>query len=49
MRLDPRLEVMSPRFLLRVAFAALVLAAVLGALAQLAAGRRPVLLGGETV
>src|SRR5215216_1034744 len=47
--LDPRLEGVSPRFFLRVAFAALVLAALLGALAQLAAGRRPVLLGGQTV
>jgi hypothetical protein len=48
-RLDPRLEAVSPRFFLRVAFAALVLAALLGALAQLVAGRRPVLLGGQTV
>jgi hypothetical protein len=48
-RLDPRLEAVSPRSFLRVAFAALVLAALLGALAQLAAGRRPVLLGGQTV
>ena len=48
-RLDPRLEAVRPRFFLRVAFAALVLAALLGALAQLAAGRRPVLLGGQTV
>jgi hypothetical protein len=47
--LDPRLEAVSPRFFLRVAFAALVLAALLGALAQLAAGHRPVLLGGQTV
>jgi hypothetical protein len=47
--LDPRLEGVSPRFFLRVAFAALVLAALLGALVQLAAGRRPVLLGGQTV
>jgi hypothetical protein len=47
--LDPRLEGVSPRVFLRVAFAALVLAAFLGALAQLAAGRRPVLLGGQTV
>jgi hypothetical protein len=48
-RLDPRLEAVSPRFFLRVAFAALFLAALLGALAQLVAGRRPVLLGGQTV
>jgi hypothetical protein len=48
-RLDRRLEAVSPRFFLRVAFAALVLAALLGALTQLAAGRRPVLLGGQTV
>jgi hypothetical protein len=48
-RLDLRPEAVSPRFFLRVAFAALVLAALLGALAQLAAGRRPVLLGGQTV
>src|SRR6266508_2521021 len=48
-RLDPRPEAVSPRFFLRVAFAALVLAALLGALAQLVAGRRPVLLGGQTV
>src|SRR6266545_4557255 len=45
-RLDPRLEAVSPRFFLRVAFAALVLAALVGALVQLVAGRRPVLLGG---
>ena len=48
-KLDPRLEVMSPRFLLRMTFAALVVLALVSALAQLAAGRRPVLLGGETV
>ena len=48
-RKEGRKEAVSPRFFLRVAFAALVLAALLGALAQLAAGRRPVLLGGQTV
>jgi hypothetical protein len=45
-RLEPRLEVVSPRFLLRMTFAALVVLALVSALAQLAAGRRPVLLGG---
>src|SRR5512133_631654 len=35
-RLDPRPEAVSPRFFLRVAFAALVLAALFGALTQLA-------------
>jgi len=48
-KLDPRLGVVSPRFLLRMTFAALVVLALVSALAQLAAGRRPVLLGGETV
>jgi hypothetical protein len=43
--LDPRLEVMSPRFFLRLTFAALVLVALVSALAQLAVGRRPALLG----
>jgi hypothetical protein len=47
--LSPRLEAMSARFLLRMTFAALVVVALLSALAQLAVGRRPVLLGGQTV
>jgi hypothetical protein len=40
---------MSPRFFLRMTFAALVLVALVSALAQLAVGRRPVLLGGLSV
>jgi hypothetical protein len=37
---------MSSRFVLRLGLAALVLVALLGAVSQLAVGRRPVLLGG---
>jgi hypothetical protein len=40
------LSAMSSRFVLRLGLAALVLVALLGAVSQLAVGRRPVLLGG---
>jgi hypothetical protein len=40
---------MNPRFLVRLAFVVIVLAALVGAFVQLAGGRRPVLLGGQTV
>jgi hypothetical protein len=39
---------MNPRFLVRLAFVVVVLVALAGAFVQLAGGRRPVLLGGQT-
>jgi hypothetical protein len=40
---------MNQRFLVRLAFVLVLLVALAGAFVQLAGGRRPVLLGGQTV
>ena len=44
-----RLEIMSPRLLIRIAFLLIALLAVSAALSELALGRRPVLLGGRAL
>jgi hypothetical protein len=46
---ERRLVAMSPRVALRLAFVVLALVAMTAALAELASGRRPVLLGGRPV